>query len=286
MASAKSELLGKGFYGCVYCPPIPCPEGAKKTLSLSPSDLIGDATKVSKYGAWSDISRELFAYRQMNTLDPEFRWHLRVYGGCVIPEVEGTPSGAKEIYVAAFTDSPCEAEFLRYTSGPRGLLYMDRGSASLMEMLDGKAELPGNADLARSAENLVRGLMVMAESGIVYGDVGANNLVFGEDGLLRFIDFADVGFTNPDKAKLLTADDLESIQMIARCAMEAFPARERSHPEEFELLRAFVRARLWYAGKPLVTRDFSIARLPEDPHKRRSEGQTPGVIIDEALLDW
>jgi hypothetical protein len=289
-AARQSQLLGKGYFGCAYSPPIPCPDGRF-------AELTGDASKISKYGAWADLSKEMFVYRQLNRLDPEFRWHLAFYGGCIVPNRE---------YVKRFADAPCDTEFLGRTSGPHGLLYMDRGSASLMDMMDGKAPLPPNADLARSAENLVRGLMVMAENGIVYGDVGENNLVFGADGILRFIDFAGVGITDPDKAKLLMAGDLESVQGIVRDAMDAFPERARSHPEESELLRNFVGARLWYAGKPLVTPEFRITHLPEDPHPRnemkgpeprrgsapkelRSEGaqgEGRGVALDESMLEW
>jgi len=294
-AVRQSQLLGKGYFGCAYSPPIPCPDGRF-------AELTGDASKISKYGAWADLSKEMFVYRQLNRLDPEFRWHLAFYGGCLVPEGsppstsgEAAAKGTRE-YVKRFTDAPCDTEFLSLTSGPHGLLYMDRGSASLMDMMDGmtpseakgsgKAALPPNADLARSAENLVRGLMVMAENGIVYGDVGENNLVFGADGILRFIDFAGVGITDPDKAKLLMAGDLESVQGIMRDAMEAFPDRARSHPEEFELLRNFVGARLWYAGRPLVTPEFRITHLPEDPHPRNEQGEGRGVALDESMLEW
>jgi hypothetical protein len=63
------------------------------------------------------------------------------------------------------------------------LLVTGRGAAGL-------AALPASA-LRPALEHLWRGLRRLGENGVVYRDLHAGNVLLGEDGLPRLVDFAD-----------------------------------------------------------------------------------------------
>jgi hypothetical protein len=244
-AQTEPVLLGKGMFGCVFSPPLACADGRF-------AEFAGDATKVSKYGPADEIAHELAVYPGLDRMDPEFRFHLRVYGGC---RAEGTPA--------------CETDYLAVTEGsPRKLIFMDRAGPSLEAAVRDPSLLPANAQFVPSVENLVRALAVMADRGLVYGDLTAENVVFGpHDGLLRIIDFNRAQYTDPEQARGWLYTDLEAAQDRARDLLELLERRiaegaeagqEAGARREAALLRAFIGASL---APRHATADFTIERL-------------------------
>lgn len=233
---ATPRLLGKGSFGCVLSPPMVCPDG-------SLAEFAGDETKVSKYATTEELSREFAMYRSLDRMDPEFRFHLRVYGICRASGPD--PPGCVTDHLILDWDKP------------RSIMVMDRSGPSLAALRAGEAEMPANLDLARGYENLVRALGTMAARGLVYGDVTDDNIVVGADGLLRFIDFNRAEFTTPEQARALVLVDLDNLRDLARADVEHyFPGRELTHAAEFAALRRFVSAPLTAAD---VTPWFSMA---------------------------
>jgi hypothetical protein len=233
--TVSPRLLGKGSFGCVHSPPIQCADG-------SFAEFAGDATKVSKYAASAELAREMGVYRSLDRMDPEYRFHLRTYGICK----------------ASGPDPPdCFTDYMILEwDKPRSIIVMDRAGPSLAALRARKADVPDNLDLARSYENLVRALAIMADRGLVYGDVNDENVVVGADGLLRFIDFNRAEFTTPEQARDLVLSDVTELQDMAQSDVERyFPERERTHPEEFAALRTFASARLAASS---VTPTFSM----------------------------
>ena len=80
--SSSSSLLGKGAYGCVFRPALPCAEGI---LHLTP----GTVGKVFNRGDdraanIAEVEHEKTAYQRLDAMDDQFQFHVRSYGSCLL----------------------------------------------------------------------------------------------------------------------------------------------------------------------------------------------------------
>lgn len=175
-ARAAPAQVARGNFGCIYAPAPACLDGSR--LTYSPS-------AVGKVSALDDDYRtEAEVLARLERIDPEHRYHVRFYGACPTDdrpdcalEDDGDDGGAgpegDDGGAAGEPDLPAP---------PRGLLVMERA-----QPLD-----PGSYPEERLPDALARlweGLEAMAAAGIRYEDLHAGNLLVGEDGLWRMVDF-------------------------------------------------------------------------------------------------
>lgn len=210
------EMIGAGHAGCVFSPPLQC--------SASALGFAGDSTKASKYSTWREVRREAVAYRAVDRADPGFAFHLRTYGTC---RADTLPS--------------CSDDYLRgwAPDEPRGILIMDRAGPSLSQlMLGGGGD--EDVDYAANAAHLAAAVEAMAREGIVYGDLHAGNLVLGADGLLRIVDFGQVGYATPEEALALLPANLCAVRDVFADVLAHRPEIRAQRPDQFARLQAFV----------------------------------------------
>jgi len=169
------------------------------------------------------VQREAAAYRAMRRADPGFAFHLRAHAVC---RTEARPS--------------CDTDYLRaHPKDPRGILVMDRAGASLRRVLVEGLDDSG-IDYAENVNHLVRAVEAMAREGLVHGDLHADNLVFGTDGLLRIIDFGAMEYTTPEQARAALPDSIRALQETFRRVLDHKPELRETRPETFARLEAFV----------------------------------------------
>jgi hypothetical protein len=157
----KPVRVARGNFGCIYAPPPACIDGSRLTVS---------PTAVGKVSAADDdYETEAAVLARLETIDPEHRFHVRYYGSCLTrdrPDCE--------------LDEPDEDG--DEAQQDRGLLVMER--AEPMDPATYPVEM-----LPDAFARLWEGLEAMAAAGIRYEDLHTGNLLLGEDGLWRMIDF-------------------------------------------------------------------------------------------------
>lgn len=125
---------------------------------------------VSKYAGREDVEHEVEIYRVLDKIDPEYRHHFKVHGSCATHHELSCPG----------------------TTDP-ALLIMDRAQPRRVD------ESP--EDLEANVHHLMRGFRLMADAGIQYNDLHADNVMVGEDGRWKVIDFGEATLTTPELAR-------------------------------------------------------------------------------------
>jgi hypothetical protein len=125
---------------------------------------------VSKYAGREDVEHEVEIYRVLDKIDPEYRHHFKVHGSCATHHELSCPG----------------------TTDP-ALLIMDRAQPRRVD------ESP--EDIEANVRHLMRGFRLMADAGIQYNDLHADNVMVGEDGRWKVIDFGEAIMTTPELAR-------------------------------------------------------------------------------------
>lgn len=201
--------IARGNFGCIYAPPPSCLDGSR--LTVSPS-AIGKVSALDE-----DYRTEAEVLARLERIDPEHRFHVAYYGSCRTADrpdcaledeldeegAESEDSEASEVSQASEASDMSgadEEEMRRAGSRPRGLLVMER-AAPLNPATFPTERLPD------ALAGLWDALDKMSAAGIRYEDLHSGNLLVGDDGLWRMVDFG--GCT-------LDADPVETERIHAR----------------------------------------------------------------------
>jgi hypothetical protein len=168
-ARTAPAQVARGNFGCIYAPAPACLDGSR--LTYSPS-------AVGKVSALDDDYRtEAEVLARLERIDPEHRYHVRFYGACPTADLPDCPLEDED-----GDEAGAEGDDPERPAPPRGLLVMERA-----EPLDPRT-FPDER-LPDALARLWDGLEAMAAAGIRYEDLHAGNLLVGEDGLWRMVDF-------------------------------------------------------------------------------------------------
>jgi hypothetical protein len=212
-AEQEPTRIARGNFGCIYAPPPRCLDGSR--LTVSPS-AIGKVSALDE-----DYRTEAEVLARLERIDPEHRFHVAYYGSCRTADrpdcaledeldEEGAESEDSEASEVSGTEEgemsgAEEGGMGGASSRPRGLLVMERA-----EPLN-PAAFPTER-LPDALAGLWDGLDKMGAAGIRYEDLHTGNLLVGDDGLWRMVDFGG-------------------------CTLDADPAEtERIHAREMRML--------------------------------------------------
>jgi hypothetical protein len=192
----EPRLIARGNEGCIYSPAPPCLDGSRKTFS---------PTAVGKLAAMDDtFATEAAVLDRLSAIDPDHRFHVRFYGSCPTADRRDCPL-EDEDEASEQADGQSEeqkSERADRQERVRGLLVMER--AEPMRPSEYPRELLGPA-----IAQLWEGLEAMAAAGISYEDLHPGNLMIGEDGLWRIVDFGGCTLdVEPDRAREIHAREL------------------------------------------------------------------------------
>jgi hypothetical protein len=203
-AQQHPSRVARGNFGCIYAPAPACLDGSRKTFS---------PTAVGKLAALDDDYRtEAEVLARLERIDPERRHHVAYYGACTTADRPDCPledDDEDEEEDELDDDEEAEAELKARATGSdpvrrqgreRGLLVMERA-----EPLDPQSY--PEERLPDALSRLWEGLEAMGAAGIRYEDLHAGNLLVGDDGLWRMVDFG---------ACTLDADPEETQRIHAR----------------------------------------------------------------------
>ena len=176
------KIIGKGSYGCVFKPPIPC-----KYLHNFDLKHKNDIMKFVDTSLENNIKEEEISY-VVRKIDPQSDYFIPLSNDkCVVKEIKVLSKCEK--YVEAVNNVPYRGIFVKY------------GGLTLDDYLDNH---PISLDTTFNfLLHLADGIQILHDNNIVHLDIKPNNVVIDQDLNIRIIDFGLSEF-----AKEFTSDDL------------------------------------------------------------------------------
>jgi len=185
LPSLQRDIIGKGSYGCVYRPYIPCKEHSIKLPNGSAQNL------VSKFMSTYDAKKEVKEFTIIHNKDPANKFHLGVPTICQ-PDYND-PKIVNELKMCQLnTNDP----LLKNTVDSKNfsVLTFPYGGVSLSDFC--KNELPTfPVNLVRGfwtqgVLNLMNGLVFFRTNNIIHYDLKPHNILFDQTNMsMKYIDF-------------------------------------------------------------------------------------------------
>jgi serine/threonine protein kinase len=183
-AAAELKILGKGTYGCVTEPTIPCADGKPGYMDVVPG--MPYVSKLYVNSKWDnkpdDAEKEYNNAQIMASIDPHHLFSVSSGGWCT-PRL--TPATRLQ-YTAA-----CQVKPSREIGRQ---MYYENGGDNI-ENLRANG-LFSTEEILRALTNILEGLVQMAAAGIVHMDIKSTNIVMDSTGRTRLIDFGFVRHWN------------------------------------------------------------------------------------------
>jgi serine/threonine protein kinase len=189
------DPIGKGGFGCVYYPALPCKKKSNTRRIKNALRNNNFSRTVSKLLSGKEAAQELILAEKLRPLDPEFKYFLYPSDDTCEPRKSNMNHCAEEgpAIEANNTEAPPKLVFSRFGGTP---LNKFKVSFDIIK------------PFFKSITNLFEGLIILYENQYLHCDIkGDNILVLEQNGeyILRYIDFglsgslADVQ-SNPDKS--------------------------------------------------------------------------------------
>lgn len=170
------KLIGKGAYGCVYYPPLPCKNPCTSKYCK---------TGVSKLMVDFEAEDEMKAYEKIKEIDPKGKYHWAAEQICELPDGYEIPEKEKcnAGNVVLYDGAQLASIIMPYGGKPLDAIFMNNVKVSTF--------------IVNSFENLFEALVVFKKNNFVHGDIKSDNAMFVGDPRnsasdpvrLKFIDF-------------------------------------------------------------------------------------------------
>lgn len=153
-----SELIGKGYAGCVFWPPMPCETGSSRVK--------GNVKQVGKVVRLYKARREEWAANVFAKIDPEHTFTLPYNGSCTVSrKVLNKADKALRCHLTSVTDQDLAQ------------LVFAKGGWTLQDILDKGLTKQTFRSLFAGLDSLMLGLDKMSSSNICHCDVKPDNLL-------------------------------------------------------------------------------------------------------------
>src|SRR5665647_1215494 len=166
---SDSQLIGKGRYGCVYKPPIPC-----KYLHNLDKKYKNDVMKIADMSLLVNVKEEEISLR-IREIDPGLTYFVPSTGDkCLLDEDD-----------ESLLECPAFVKKKRHQLY-RGI-YIKYGGITLREYL-----YKYQVDVSTTwtwMQHLAKGIKLLHDNGIVHLDIKPDNIVVDDEMNLRIIDF-------------------------------------------------------------------------------------------------
>ena len=249
-ASTEPQVLGKGTYGCVVAPSLPC-EGDAAGAAES---IVGKVF----FGREYDTSNEEFDFEQRYVLplDRDYKFHARFYNRCEVPHAS-LPATVKSGCLKGIpVGDPRRAQQVVYSQ-----IRIQRGRP-----LDKVPYLSWPLDKLRDKlRPLIDGVFKLADAGVLHNDLKPANVVVNDSDDLLLIDWG-MGTTPSHIAtqqETITKEirDLTRVGDIPKWLENILPCFSPSYaltpPERMMFVRHELRKRFGtYSALGLVTQPY------------------------------
>lgn len=159
--NANSNFVGRGSYGCVYRPPMPCKN--KKPIPNTIGKIFANQT---------DEEDEKDAYSEMDKINTNNEFTPKSYGSCFVAD-KLTTKEKKELQECDLGISFGSSQFIMEDGGSD----LDSSNLPFFEVL-------------KNAGNIFEGLVKMEQMGFSHNDIKGLNIVYNKNtGRLLLIDF-------------------------------------------------------------------------------------------------